>query len=158
MRHPSGNEIISKYFEIRYTHLSFFTAVAVLFQSIEVSMESPAWLCYLELQDERVCEGLKQMVLQAMATLSDRAFAYEQVILILRWLKRRPSPLLCILFLPPPFSFSFCPLPSSYPSRVVPFLHWCVCPWPSRGRMWSSSLPSPNATTCCAFQSWSGPS
>ena len=142
-----------------YTYFSRSSLpVAFLFQSIEVSMESPAWLCYLELQDERVCEGLKQMVLHAMATLSDRAFAYEQVILTLCSVGWKEAPPPIVHPNSPPFSFSFCSLPSSCPFRVVPFLPWCACLWPSRGRMWSLSLPSPRVTTCYAFRSWSGPS
>ena len=48
---------------------------------MEVSWESPSWGDYLKLLDKTVLQGMKDMILMAMSTLSTRAQLYEQVVI-----------------------------------------------------------------------------
>ena len=53
--------------------------VSLTFQCIhEASQESPAWVAYLNKIDSLVLSGLKDMMLNATATLTNRALKYEQ--------------------------------------------------------------------------------
>ena len=48
---------------------------------MEVSWESPSWADYLKLLDKTMLQGMKDMILMAMSTLSTRAQLYEQVVI-----------------------------------------------------------------------------
>lgn len=55
-----------------------FHVVVYSLQCVESSQESPAWEAYLSLVDQLVVQGLKNMVLTAIGTLTLRAQKYEQ--------------------------------------------------------------------------------
>lgn len=48
-------------------------------QSVEISWDSPPWCDYLLYLDNMIWNGLKQMILSSMNTLTTRAQKYEQV-------------------------------------------------------------------------------